>query len=104
MSPNPMRCTLVGGAILALAVFSSPVAMASESVDTAADAAPTVLAQASALPTSSLKDTPAVVDEFPAYQRGVRAAAAEGTEALRRYVWRTRMIYNFYYYDFAPKD
>lgn len=104
MNPNPMRCTFIGGTILALAVFSSPVAMASESADTAADAAPTVLAQASAPPTSSLKDTPAAVGEFPTYQRGVRAAAVEGTEALRRYVWRTRMIYNFYYYDFAPKE
>jgi hypothetical protein len=43
-------------------------------------------------------------EPFPAYQRGVRQAAAEGNEALRRYVWRTRMIYNFYYHDFAPKE
>ena len=39
---------------------------------------------------------------FPAYQAGVRAAAAQGPDALRRYIWRTRMVYNFYYADFAP--
>jgi hypothetical protein len=33
----------------------------------------------------------------------VRAAAAQGPEALRRYIWRTRMIYNYYYWDYAPK-
>lgn len=34
----------------------------------------------------------------------VRAAAAEGSDALRRYVHRTRMIYNFNYWDFAKKE
>ena len=43
-------------------------------------------------------------DAFPAHQRGVRNAAAEGPDALRRYVWRTRMIHNFSYEDFAPKE
>ena len=33
----------------------------------------------------------------------VRAAAAQGPEALRRYIWRTQGIYNFYYDDFAPR-
>jgi bifunctional ADP-heptose synthase (sugar kinase/adenylyltransferase) len=47
--------------------------------------------------------TRVVIEPFPAYQTGVRAAAAQGPEALRRYLWRTRMIYNFYYDDFAPR-
>jgi hypothetical protein len=38
---------------------------------------------------------------YPASQAGVRKAAAEGPDALRRYVQRTRMIYNYYYWDFA---
>jgi len=45
-----------------------------------------------------------VAGELSANQRGVRKAAAESPEALRRYVWRTRMIYNFSYKDFAPKE
>jgi hypothetical protein len=44
-----------------------------------------------------------VVPSFPAHETRVRAAAAQGPEALRRYIHRTRMIYNFYYWDFAPK-
>ena len=44
-----------------------------------------------------------VVEVAPSYQAGVRAAAAQGPDALRRYLWRTRMIYNFYYWDFASR-
>jgi hypothetical protein len=36
-------------------------------------------------------------------EAGVRRAAAQGPEALRRYIWRTRMIYNYYYWDFATR-
>ena len=63
--------------------------------------APVQLAQ-SAPPQS--KGTP-LADEsraaFPPQQAGVRRAAAEGSTALRRYVTRTRMIYNYSYWDFA---
>ncbi len=38
---------------------------------------------------------------FPPWQAGVRKAAAEGPDVLRRYVQRTRMIHNYYYGDFA---
>jgi hypothetical protein len=34
----------------------------------------------------------------------VRRAAAEGPDALRRYIDRTRMIYGFYYWDFATRE
>jgi hypothetical protein len=37
-------------------------------------------------------------------EAGVRQAAAQGSEALRRYVWRTRMIYNYYFWDFAKRQ
>ena len=40
---------------------------------------------------------------FDPLQAGVRRAAAQGPEALRRYIWRTRMIYNYYYWDFARR-
>jgi hypothetical protein len=36
------------------------------------------------------------------YEAGVRAAARQGPDALRQYIWRTRKVYNFYYGDFAP--
>ena len=55
-------------------------------------------------PVPSLNSVPVPEEAaYPAYQRGVRAAAAEGNDALRRYIWRTRGIYNFYFDDFAKK-
>jgi len=53
--------------------------------------------------TMAAPPTRAIVEVFPSYQAGVRTAAAQGPEALRRYIWRTRMIYNFHYDDFAPR-
>lgn len=38
---------------------------------------------------------------FNPRERGVRAAAAQGPTALRRYVQRTEAIYQFSYWDFA---
>ena len=100
MSPNPIRCTLAGGALLALGLAVSPASFAAAPADASAHAAPIVVAQA---PAASVTRAPVVVpvEAYPAYQRGVRQAAAEGPDALRRYIWRTRMIYNFYYNDFA---
>jgi hypothetical protein len=102
MSPNPMRCTLASGAIVALAFAVSPATSAAPQAGPAPDAAPVVVAQA-AVPATSGRAAVAV-EQYPQYQRGVREASAEGPEALRRYLWRTRMIYNFYYNDFAPKE
>jgi hypothetical protein len=102
MSSNPMRCTLVGGAVVALAAITSSSAMAGDAPNAMADAAPIVVAQ-TAMPVAMLNPNTAL-DEHPAYQRGVRKAAAEGPEALRRYIWRTRMIHNFYYKDFARQE
>jgi hypothetical protein len=41
---------------------------------------------------------------FPSSETGVRKAAAEGPESLRRYVQRTRRIYNYYYWNFAKEQ
>ena len=46
----------------------------------------------------------AVSASFPSSEAGVRRAAAEGAEPLRRYVQRTRMIYNYYYWNFAKEQ
>jgi hypothetical protein len=104
MSSNRMRCTLVGGAVVALAILTLPLATAAtQSVSAAAPGPPPVVVAQAAAPTTAI-DSSLSVDEHPAYQRGVRKAAAEGNEALRRYIWRTRMIYNFYYNDFATRE
>jgi hypothetical protein len=41
---------------------------------------------------------------FPSGEAGVRRATAEGPESLRRYIQRTRMIYNYYYWSFAKEQ
>lgn len=37
-------------------------------------------------------------------EMGVRRAAEQGYEPLRRYVQRTRMIYNYYFWNFAKQE
>ena len=41
---------------------------------------------------------------YPPSEAGVRRAAAQGPEALRRYTWRTRMIYNYYFWNFVKQE
>ena len=41
---------------------------------------------------------------YPSNEAGVRRAAAQGPEALRRYIWRTRMIYNYYFWNFVKRE
>jgi hypothetical protein len=101
MSSHPISCALLGGASVALALLISPSATAADaaSAEVEADTGSVVVAQA--LPAPGARSAVPIANPYPAYQRGVRMAAAEGPEALRRYIWRTRMIYNFYYFDFA---
>ena len=40
---------------------------------------------------------------YPPNEAGVRRAAAQGPESLRRYIWRTRMIYNYHYWNFVKQ-
>ena len=103
MTPNPMRFMLVAGTLGALAGFASfPAAAATANVPaTAAGQTSTPIVVAQASPGTVSGDRVVVpVASYPAYQRGVRMAADEGPQALRRYIWRTRMIYNFFYPDF----
>jgi len=107
MISHAMRCTLLGAGI-ALAGFASfPVVAAAPdraAADEPAHGGRMVIAQATR--GSVVLEPSAVTPDaaFPAYQRGVRDAAAQGNEALRRYIWRTRMIYDFYYPDFASGE
>lgn len=103
MSEISIRCTWAGCAVIALATLTSPAVLAGSPADEPKDAAPMVVAQASA-PDVRAPEAALPANAFPAHQRGVRQAAAEGSEALRRYTWRTRMIYNYYYNDFVPKE
>jgi|KBSMisStaDraftv2_1062788.scaffolds.fasta_scaffold239141_2 hypothetical protein len=58
--------------------------------------APIVLAQTTPAPaTVYVQPAP----DYPPLQAGVRRAAAEGPDALRQYIWRTRMIYAYYMPD-----
>jgi len=47
---------------------------------------------------------PTVVDSYRPNEAGVRKAAALGPESLRRYIQRTRMIYNYSFWDFAAEE
>lgn len=102
MSTNPMRCTWAGCIFIA---FAALVASATPTVGSAEDrteAAPVIVAQAATADVAMPTTVP--MDAFPALERGVREAAAESNEALRRYVYRTRMIYDFHFDRHAPRD
>ena len=96
---EPSRRLALGLALFATSVSGAAWSQASNDANTA----PIVVAQATG---SSPARTGAAAegDYIPVNYRGVRAAALEGPDALRRYVFRTRMIYNYYYLDFAPKQ
>ena len=84
-------------AIGALAL-SAAFALAAGTASAAPNEETIVVAQATvAAPTT------VVVRQYPDYMKRAAAAAAQGPDALRRYLWRTRMIYNFSYWDFVPR-
>jgi hypothetical protein len=41
---------------------------------------------------------------YPSSEAGVHRAAEQGPESLRRYIWRTRMIYNYYFRNFVKDE
>lgn len=102
MSPNPMSTSLFAGAAVAITLVMSPAVSAAEPDADRQDAAPIVVAQAPA-PATSARSLTLPPDGGAVHLRGVRAAAMQGPDALRRYTFRTRMIYNYDYEDWAPK-
>ena len=99
------HCQRFGRAAIALAALSIGTAFAAGTApeSTATSAGPVVVAQAAVVAPAPMAPAPmVVVRSYPAYEAGAVAAAKQGPEALRRYLWRTRMIYNFYYPDFIP--
>ena len=103
MATKLRRSLLTAGVLTAFAGVMSVPAAAADTSGTQASyntSAPLVLAQAS---TPGMSGERVVVPggAYPESQRGVREAASQGPEALRRYIWRTRMIYDYYYPDFV---
>ena len=103
MRTKPMHSTLLAGTAVAMALAISPTASAAQP-DAAGETAPIVLAQATApLSTAAMRSAGVDPDLGAVNLRGVRKAVAQGPNELRRYIFRTRMIYNFDYEDWAPK-
>ncbi len=61
---------------------------------------PILLAQVTSA-SASTNTAGSMTYDYPPLEAGVRKAAIEGPEALRRYIHRTRMIYAWYYPDFV---
>ncbi|HKU87210.1 MAG TPA: hypothetical protein VJV77_12820 [Casimicrobiaceae bacterium] len=94
---------LFAGAAVAIALAISPAVSAAQPDVTAPDTAPIVLAQAGAPASTAMQNLAVDPDAGAVHLRGVRQAARQGPDELRRYIFRTRMIYNFDYEDWAPK-
>jgi hypothetical protein len=85
-----MRMTTGIGSKLSLAALVASAAMFAPPAARAVDAAPVrILLQ------------PRIMLSQGEYAR-LQAAADKGSEALRRYIWRTRIIYNYYLPDLLP--
>jgi hypothetical protein len=98
MKTTAIDTKTIGRATIAAITLSAGVAFAAATTpESTSTATPVMVAQA-AMPVA----TTVVVRTYPDYMARAVAASAEGPEALRRYLWRTRMIYNFYYPDFVP--
>ena len=59
------------------------------------------LAVADSTETTPRATTPLI---YPSSDAGLRRAAAQGPVALHLYIYRTRMIYNYYIWDFAKEE
>ena len=100
MKTAAFHCQRLARVAIALAALSVGPAFAAGATpdNAAANTDAVVVAQATVVAPAPM----VVVRSYPAYEAGAVAAAKLGPEALRRYLWRTRMIYNFYYPDFVP--
>ncbi|HEY7943779.1 MAG: hypothetical protein ACHP7M_09025 [Burkholderiales bacterium] len=94
-------CYALGAAlVLATATASANSSTAATSVPPA----PVKVAVADSAETMAAAPDSTTPRSFPSSEAGVRRAAAQGSGALRRYIWRTRMIYNYYFWDFATRE
>ena len=103
MSQKPMHSLLFAGAAVAIALAISPAVSAAQPDVAVPDTAPIVVAQAGAPDSTAMRNLAVDPAAGAVNLRGVRTAARQGPDELRRYIFRTRMIYNFDYEDWAPK-
>lgn len=91
-----LQRTAIAAALLAsgAALGAGSTAISTET----ADPRPIIVAQAPVV-----RSTPTTIVVYPTIDARVRAIAADGPDALRRFLWRTRGIYNYYYGDFVPQ-
>ena len=66
--------------------------------------APVQLALADSAEAMQEARSPTTQHVYPSSEAGVRRAAAQGPLALHLYIYRTRMIYNYYFWDFAKEE
>ena len=96
------RSTLSNALILGATIsLTSAIAWAAQTV---APQGATVVAAASDASHVAIAAGAGDTASFLSSETGVRRAAAESPESLRRYIQRTRMIYNYYYWNFAKEQ
>jgi hypothetical protein len=94
------RHALAGAlALAATAALANPLAQQASVPQTSVQ-----LALADSTETAAQVSGSTMPRSYPPSEAGVRRAAAEGPEALRRYIWRTRMIYNYYFWNFVKQQ
>ena len=90
---------------IAFLTVATTVAVAAIAGQESATSVPAAMSLAAATPTPvDGRIATDATQNYPASQARVRKAAAEGPDALRRYVQRTRMIHNYYYWDFVKQQ
>ena len=96
MSPDryTQRSCYALGAALALAASTAL-------AETSAQQQPVPEASAATTLTALHSTTPFI---YPSSETGLRRAVEQGPVALHLYIYRTRMIYNYYFWDFVEKE
>ena len=102
MTANPHRKHVRFTLAAALALGATAAIASTQAPQGSGAEPPIVLAQAA--PASGAAPAVDPAAGHPPLEAGVRRAAAEGPDALRRYVFRTRMIYNWYMPSFMPQE
>jgi len=94
-------CDALGAALAlaATAAFANPLASQTSVHQTQAK-----LAVADSTETVAQLPGSTTPRSYPSSEAGVRRAAAQGPDELRRYIWRTRMIYNYYFWNFVKQE
>ena len=97
-------CPIALAIALALGATATSAAVAETDAKGPATEPKVLLAQSTPAPTpAAAPATDPAAGKNP-LQAGAWRAAAQGIEPLRRYLWRTRMIYNFYIRDFVVNE